>query len=176
MTKQNGAQEIVDYNKNVVQTGFEVLNSVSTQAATTADKILETTPNVPEEGKKVVDLLFKENQKGLDNQKKCVETCLNIDWTSQNAPVKGLEALESLCNSAFSQADAIQKESRELFKKATELLPKEARPMIDFWNETRNSNFQFFQNLVSKNFELAKKVMADLAVVAPKLEAKVAAK
>jgi len=176
MQKQNGTQEILDYNKNAVKMGFEVLSTVSTQAAKTADQILGATPNVPEEGKKVVDLLFKENQKGLANQKKCVETGLEIDWTSQNAPVKGLEALESLCNSAFSQADAIQKETKELFKKATDLLPKEVQPVVDFWNEARTSNSQIFQNFVSKNFELVKKVMADLAAAAPKAEAKAATK
>ena len=176
MQKQNDVQEIVDFNKNAVKIGHEVLSTVSNQAATTADKILGATPIVPEEGKKVVDLLFKENQKGLDNQKKCVETCLDIDWTSQNAPVKGLEALESLTNNAFSQVGAIQKETRELLKKTTELLPKEARPLVDFWNEARTSNSQIFQNFVSKNFELVKKVMADLAAAAPKAEAKAATK
>jgi hypothetical protein len=176
MSKQNGTQELVDYNKNAVKAGFEVLSSVSTQAATAADQILGATPNVPEEGKKVVDLLFKENQKGLENQKKYVETGLEIDWTSQNAPVKSLEALENLSKSAFSQTGAIQKETRELLKKTTDLLPKEAQPVVDFWNEAFNSNFQIFQNFVTKNFELAKKVVADLAAAAPKLEAKAAAK
>jgi hypothetical protein len=176
MSKQNGTQELVDYNKNAVKAGFEVLSSVSTQAATAADQILGATPNVPEEGKKVVDLLFKENQKGLENQKKYVETGLEIDWTSQNAPVKSLEALENLSKSAFSQTGAIQKETRELLKKTTDLLPKEAQPVVDFWNEAFNSNFQIFQNFVTKNFELAKKVVADLAAAAPKLETKAAAK
>jgi hypothetical protein len=176
MSKQNGTQELVDHNKNAVKAGFEVLSSVSTQAATAADQILGATPNVPEEGKKVVDLLFKENQKGLENQKKYVETGLEIDWTSQNAPVKSLEALENLSKSAFSQTGAIQKETRELLKKTTDLLPKEAQPVVDFWNEAFNSNFQIFQNFVTKNFELAKKVVADLAAAAPKLETKAAAK
>ena len=176
MQKQNGAQEIVDYNKNAVKAGFEVLSSVSTQAATAADQILGATPNVPEEGKKVVDLFFKENQKGLANQKKCIETGLEIDWTSQNAPVKCLEAVESLCNSAFSQAGAIQKETRELFKKTTEMLPKEVQPVVDFWNDACINNFQMFQNIVNKNFELAKKVMADFAIAIPKAEAKAACK
>jgi hypothetical protein len=176
MSKQNGTQELVDFNKNAVKAGFEVISSVSTQAATAADQILGATPNVPEEGKKVVDLLFKENQKGLENQKKYVETGLEIDWTSQNAPVKSLEALENLSKSAFSQTGAIQKETRELLKKTTDLLPKEAQPVVDFWNEAFNSNFQIFQNFVTKNFELAKKVVADLAAAAPKLEAKAAAK
>jgi hypothetical protein len=176
MQKQNGAQELLDYNKNTVKMGFEVLSSVSNQAAKTADQILGATPNLPEEGKKVVALFFKENQKGLANQKKCVETGLEIDWTSPSAPVKGLEAIESLYNSAFSQVGAIQKETKELLKKATELLPKEAQPVVDFWTETLNSNYQLFQSLVTKNFELAKKVMGDLAAEAPKAEAKAATK
>lgn len=176
MSKQNGAQEIVDYNKNAVKAGFEVLSTVSTQAATAAEQILGATPNVPEEGKKVVDLIFKENQKGLANQKKYVETGMEIDWTSQNAPIKGLEALENLSNSAFSQAGVIQKETKELLKKTTELLPKEAQPVVDFWSEALNSNFLIFQNYVSKNFELVKKVVADIAVAVPVTAAKAATK
>lgn len=176
MQKQNGTQEILDHNKNTAKLGFEVLNTVSNQAAKTAEQILGATPNVSEEAKKVVALFFKENQKGLANQKNYVETGLEIDWTSPNAPVKGLEALENLYNNAFSQVGAIQKETRELLKKSTELLPKEAQPVVDFWTETLNSNYQLFQNLVTKNFELAKKVLGDWAAEAQKTEAKTAAK
>ena len=171
MPKQNVAQEILDFNKNAVKESFEALSMISTQAAKTANQILEATSNVPEEGKKAVDVFFKENQKGLTNQRKFVENGLEIDWTSPNAPVKGLEAIENLYNSAFTQVDALQKESKELLKKATEQLPKEAKPVVDFWTETLNSNYQTFQNFVTKNFELAKKVIGDLAAEAPKAEA-----
>jgi len=157
MPKQNVAQEILDFNKNAVKESFEALSTISTQTAKTANQILEATPNVPEEGKKAVDVFFKENQKGLTNQRKFV--------------VKGLEAIENLYNSAFTQVDALQKESKELLKKATEQLPKEAKPVVDFWTETLNSNYQTFQSFVTKNFELAKKVIGDLAAEAPKAEA-----
>jgi hypothetical protein len=171
MSKQNVAQEILDFNKNAVKESFEALSTITNQAAKTANQILEATPNVPEEGKKAVDVFFKENQKGLSNQRKFVENGLEIDWTSPNAPVKGLEAIENLYNSAFTQVGALQKESKELLKKATEQLPKEAKPVVDFWTETLNSNYQTFQNFVTKNFELAKKVIGDLAAEAPKAEA-----
>jgi hypothetical protein len=52
------------------------------------------------------------------------------------------------------------------------MLPKEAKPVVDFWTETLNSNYQIFQSLVTKNFELAKKVMGDLAAEAPKTDSK----
>jgi uncharacterized protein YukE len=172
MTKQNVAQEILDFNKKTVKESFEALSSISSQAAKTANQILDATTNVPEEGKKVVDLFFKENEKGLSSQKKFVETGLEIDWTSPNASVKGLEAIESLYNSAFNQVDALQKETNELLKKATEQLPKEAKPVVDFWNGTLNSNYQGFQNLVTQNFALARKVMGELAADAPKAEKK----
>jgi hypothetical protein len=176
MSKQNVAQEILDFNKNAVKESFEALSTISNQAAKTANQILGSTPNVPEEGKKAVDLFFKENQKGLSSQRKFVETGLEIDWTSPNAPVKGLEAIESLYNSAFSQVGVLQKESKELLKKANEQLPKEAKPVVEFWNETLNSNYQMFQSFVTKNFELAKKVIGDLATEAPKTESKSASK
>ncbi|MEI6213110.1 MAG: hypothetical protein WCP10_03305 [Desulfuromonadales bacterium] len=172
MPKQNVAQEILDFNKNAVKESFEALSSISTQAAKAANQILGATPNVPEEGKKAVDQFFKENQKGLSSQRKFIESGLEIDWTSPNASVKGLEAIETLYNSAFSQVGALQKETNELLKKATEQLPKEARPVVDFWNGTLNSNYQSFQNLVTSNFALARKVMGDLAAEAPKTETK----
>jgi len=172
MPKTNVAQEILDFNKNALKDGFEALSTSSNQAAATASQILGATPNVPEEWKKIVDLFFKENQKALSSQKKFVETGLDIDWTSPNAPVKGLEAIENLYNSAVTQVGALQKDSKDLLKKATEQLPKEAKPVVDFWNETLNSNYQMFQSFVSKNFEFAKKVMGDLASEAPKAETK----
>jgi hypothetical protein len=176
MPKQNVAQEILDFNKNAVKDGFEALNTSSNQAAKAANQILGSTPNVPEEVKKVVDLFFKENQKGLSSQRKFVESGLEIDWTSPNAPVKGLEAIEDLYNSACSQVGDMQKETNELLKKATEQLPKEAKPVVDFWNATLNSNYQIFQSFVSKNFELARKVIGDLAADAPKAGAKASTK
>jgi len=176
MTKQNVAQEILDFNKNAVKESFEALSTISNQAAKAANQILDATPNVPEEGKKVVDLFFKENQMGLSSQKKFVESGLEIDWTSPNASLKGLEAIESLYNSAFSQVEGLQKETNELLKKATEQLPKEAKPVVDFWNGTLNSNYQNFQNFVTNNFALARKVMGQLAADAPKAEAKAASK
>ena len=52
MTKQNVAQEILDFNKKAVKESFEALSTISSQAAKTANQILEATTNVPEEGKK----------------------------------------------------------------------------------------------------------------------------
>lgn len=171
MKKQDFAQDILDFNKNAVKMSSDALSTFSDQAAKTADQIMENTPNVPEEGKKVVDLYFKENQKGLTSLRKCVETSQEIDWTSQEAPIKGIEAMESFYNNAFSQASAIQKETEELLKKTSEQLPKEAKPVVDFWNDALNSNFQIFQGFVTKNFEMAKKVLADVSAEAPKAEA-----
>lgn len=176
MKKQDVVQEILSFNKNAVKEGFEALSTMTNQAAKAASQILGATPNVPEEGKKAVDLFFKENQKGLSTQRKFVESSLEIDWSNPNAPVKGLEAIENLYDSAFSQVGALQKETKELLKKATEQLPKEAKPVVDFWTETLNSNYQIFQSLVTKNFELAKKVVGDLAAEAPKAESKTANK
>ncbi|MDD2898583.1 MAG: hypothetical protein PHI31_07695 [Desulfuromonadaceae bacterium] len=176
MSKQNVAQEILDFNKNAVKESFEALNTISNQAAKAANQILDATPNVPEEGKKAVNMFFKENEKGLSSQRKFVESGLEIDWTSPNASAKGLEAIETLYNSAFSQVDSLQKETSELLKKATEQLPKEAKPVVDFWNGTLNSNYQSFQNFVTQNFALARKVMGDLAAEAPKADKKAATK
>ena len=175
MQNEKIAQDILDFNKNAVKTSFEALNSFSDQTAKAADQLMGAVPNVPEEGKKAVGTFFKENQKGLTNLKKSVEAGLEIDLTSKDAPVKGIEVMESFYNSAFGQASAIQKEAVELFAKTSEQLPKEVKPVVEFWNQALNSNVQIFQGLVTKNFEFAKKVLADVAVAAPKA-AKAAAK
>lgn len=176
MQNQKIAQEILDLNKNAVKMSFDALSSISDQTAKAADQVLGTTPNVPEEGKKAFGVFIKENQKAQISLKNYVETGLEIDWATKEAPVKGLEALESLYTSAFSQASAIQKETKELLKKATDQLPKEVKPVVEFWNEALNNNFQLFQSFVTKNFEVAKKALSGVSAEAPKAAEKTASK
>jgi hypothetical protein len=175
MQNEKIAQEVLDFNKNAVKMSFDALNSFSDQTVKAADQLLGSVPNVPEEGKKAVGTFFKENQKGLTSLRNSVEAGLEIDWTTKEAPAKGLEAMESFYNSAFSQASAVQEETKALFNKTSEQLPKEVKPVVEFWNQALNSNIQIFQGFVTKNFEFAKKILADVAVEAPKA-AKAAAK
>ena len=168
MQNEKIIQDIVDFNKNTVTMSFEALGSFYDQTAKAADQLLGATPNVPEEGKKAFNLFIKENQKVQANVKKFVETSIEIDWTAKDAPVKGLEAMENLYNSAFSQSSAIPKETKDLLKKTTEQFPKEAKPVVDFWNEALNSNFQIFQGFMTKNFDFAKKGLKNVADEAPK--------
>lgn len=172
MKNQNLAQEILDFNKNTVKLSFEALGTFFDQTAKAANQLLGATPNVPDEGKKAFNLFIKENQKVQANLKSLVETGMEIDWTDQSAPAKGLEAMQSFYTSAFNQSSAIQKETKDLLKKTTDQLPKESKPVVDFWNETLDNNFQIFQSLMDKNFEVAKKVLADVSTAAPKTSAK----
>ena len=176
MKNQKTAQEIVDFNKNALKMSFDALSSFSNQTAKAAEQLLGSVPNVPEEGKNAIDTFFKQNQKGLTSLKNSVEAGLDIDWTAKDAPVKGIEAMESFYNSAISQACTVQDETNVLFSKTSEQLPKEVKPVVEFWNQALNSNFQIFQGLVSKNFELAKKVMTDVTVETSKAAAKAATK
>jgi len=168
MQNEKIIQDIVDFNKNTVKMSFEALGTFYDQTAKAADHLLGATPYVPEEGKKAFTLFIKENQKVQANVKNFVETSIEIDWTAKDAPVKGLEAMEKLYNSAFSQSNAIQKETKDLLKKTTEQLPKEAKPVVDFWNEALNSNFQIFQSFMTKNFDFAKNGLKNVADEAPK--------
>jgi len=172
MQNQETAQEILDFNKNAVKMSFDALSSFSDQTAKAADQLLGNASNVPKEVKKAVGSFFNENQKGLTSLKDSVEAGLEIDWTTKEAPVKGIETMESFYNSAFSQAIAAQKETKALFNKTSEQLPKEVKPVVEFWNQALNSNFQIFQGLVTKNFELTKKVLADVSDEASKVAAK----
>ena len=81
--------------------------------------------------------------------------------------------MEAICKEAISQAAEIKKETTALVEKATKNLPNEAKTFIDYCNESVNNGFEFFQGYVSKNFELAKKVTADVTVATAAAEAKV---
>jgi len=168
MQNEKIIQDIVDFNKNTVKMSFEALGTFYDQTAKAADQLLAATPYVPEEGKKAFNLFIKENQKVQANVKNFVETSIEIDWTAKDATTKGLEAMETLYNSAFSQSSTIQKETKDLLKKTTEQLPKEAKPVVDFWNEALNSNFQIFQSFMTKNFDFAKNGLKNVATEAPK--------
>jgi len=160
-------KEIFAFNKSAIKTSLDALSTFSDQAAVATDFLLGALPAMPEEGKKAVSNYFKEGKKGLASLKKHVESSLELDWTAKDAPVKNLEAMETLYKDALSQAVEIRKETKALVEKATEQLPKEVKPVVDFWNETVNNSFDFFQSYVNKNFELAKKVMTDVAAVTP---------
>jgi ABC-type transporter Mla subunit MlaD len=171
MQNEKIIQDILDFNKNAVKMSFDALNSFSDQTAKAADQLMGAIPNVPEEGKKAVGSFFKENQKTLNNLKKSVDAGLTIDWTAQDASAKGIDAMEAFYKSAFAQASEVQEQASSMFKKTTEQLPKEVVPVVEFWNQALNNNFETFQGIVTKNFEFAKKVAADVAAVAPKAKA-----
>ena len=172
MELPNFNKEILAFNKSAIKMSFDALSAFSDQTAVATDFLLGSIPSVPEEGKTAVSNYFKEGQKGLAGLKKHVESGLEIDWTAKDAPVKNLAAMETFCKDALSQAVEIRKETKALVEKATKQLPKEVKPLVDFWNESVNNSFEFFQNSVSKNFELAKKVVNDVSVFSPAAESK----
>lgn len=172
METPNFSKEILAFNKNAIKMGFDALNTFSGQAAVATDSFLGATPSVPEEGKKVVSIYFKESQKGLASLKKHLESGLELDLTAKDAPVKSLEAMESFCKDAFGQAVEIKKETKALVENATKQLPKEAKILVEFWSESFSSGFEFFQSYVNKNFALAKKSIADASACAPAAEQK----
>jgi hypothetical protein len=167
METPNFNKENLAFNKNAIKTSFDALSTFAGQAASATDSILGAIPSVPEEGKKAVSIYFKEGQKGLANLQTHVESGLELDWTAKNAPLKNLEAIESFYKDAFSQAVEIKKEMKALVEKSTKNLPKEAKTIVDFWNESFNSGFEFFQSYVTKNFELARKALTDVSAVTP---------
>ncbi len=93
MEAQDLAKQIVGFNKNAAKIGFDTIRSFSGQAAKLTDSLIGIVPNVPEEGKKATDLLFLEQQKSLNNLQDYVDGQLDLDWTSQDAPAKSIEAL-----------------------------------------------------------------------------------
>ncbi|MDD2735278.1 MAG: hypothetical protein PHF56_15175 [Desulfuromonadaceae bacterium] len=174
METTNFCKETAAFNKTALNTSFDALNTLSGQAVVATDLLLAAVPSFPEEGKKVVTTCIKENQKALDNLKKNLVNGLDLDFTAASAPVKSLEALESFYNDAFSQAAVIKNETKALVDAATGKLPKEAKTIVNFWNDSFNFGFDSFQNYVNNNFALAKKVATDIFAVAPAVQAKAA--
>ena len=172
METPNFNKEILSFNKSAIKTSIDALTAFSDQAAVATDFLLGSIPSVPEEGKKAVTNYFKEGKKGLECLKKQVETSLELDWTTKDAPVKTLETMETFCKDALGQAVEIRKETKALVEKATKQLPKEVKPLVDFWNESVNNSFDFCQSYLNKNFELAKKVMADVSAIVPAAHSK----
>jgi len=174
METPNFNKENMAFNKSAIKMSFDALNAITGQAAVASDILLAAAPAVPEEGKKAVSIIFKEGQKVLDSLKTHVEKSMELDWTAKNAPVKNLEMMETFCKDAFSHVDEIKKETKALVEKATKPLPKEAKSLVDTWNESVNNGFEFFQSCVNKNFELARKAMTDVSVFSPAAEPKAA--
>ena len=172
METPNFNKENLAFNKNAIKTSFDALSTFAGQAASATDSLLGAIPSVPEEGKKAVSIYFKEGQKGLANLQTHVEKSLELDWTAKNAPLKNLEVIETFYKDAFSQVDEIKKETKALVEKATKNLPKEAKTIVDFWNESFNSGFEFYQSYVNKNFELARKALTNVSVATPAAEPK----
>lgn len=168
MQNQKLSQDMLDFNKNTVKMSYEMMSSFTDQTAKATDQLLGTAPYFPAEGKKAAGIFFKESQKGLTNMQSSLNMGLAIDWTAMNAPMKGIEAMESFYTSVCSQAEMMQKETKDLMKKTTEQFPKETLPMMDFWAVVVNSNVQLCQSMMTKNFELAKKVLAEVAAEVPK--------
>ncbi|MDD2898574.1 MAG: hypothetical protein PHI31_07650 [Desulfuromonadaceae bacterium] len=160
-------KETTDFNKNLLDAGFEALNTISTQTAVAVDQILAASPAVPEEGKNVVTTCVKESQTTLVNFKKFLEAGLQLDVTSTDASAKSLEALEIFSNESFGQAAVLKNEAQTFIEAATKLLPNDAKAVVTFWNDTFNFGFDAFQSYVNDNFALAKKVTTDAFSFAP---------
>ena len=165
-------KENLAFSKNAIKMGFDALGTITSQAAVASDIFLGATPIIPEEGKKAISIFFKEGQKGLACLKTQVERSLELDWTAKNAPLKNLEVMEAICKDAFCQAEEIKKESKPLVEKFVKPLPKEAKSLVDSWNESVNNGFEFYQTCVNKNFELARKAMTDVSAFTAAVEPK----
>ena len=176
MKTQDFAKQIVDFNKNAAKMGFDTISAFSGQAAKLTNSLIGMVPNVPEEGKKATAQLFDEQQKSLNNLQGFVEGQLDLDWTSQDTPAKSFAALEQFSKQAFAQVDDIKKESQGLAAKATEQLPKEAKPLVDFWNDAINNGFTQFQDTLNKSIEISKELLATASVVTTDAKAKATSK
>lgn len=168
MEAHDFAKQIVDFNKNAAKIGFDTISAFSGQAAKLTDSLIGIVPNVPEEGEKAADLLFKEQQKALTKLQVYFEEQLDVDWTGQDAPAKSIEALEGFCKQVFNQSDVIKNESKTLVDKATEQLPEEAKPLVTLWSDAITNGFSLFQDSISKSLELSKQLLNETEVKAAK--------
>lgn len=160
MEAKEFTKQIVDFNKNAAKIGFDTISAFSGQAAKLTNSLIDIVPNVPEEVKKSTNMVFKEQQKALSNLEGYVQGQLDIDWTSEDAPAKSIDVLQKFSTQAFTQAENIKKESKQLADKATEQLPEEAKPLVNIWNDAINNGFSLFQDSLNKSFELSRELLA----------------
>jgi hypothetical protein len=163
MEATNFNNNFSDFYKNAVKMSFDAISAFTDQSEALTGKLLETIPSFPEEGKKVVSLYFKESQKGLAIVRKSVDSNLELDWTSKDAPVKSLEAMEAFSKDVIKEATEIQKEMKPLVEKATEQLPKELKELVESSNNAVNSGSENLQDSVTKGFETVKKTLVDVS-------------
>ncbi len=159
---------VLDFYKNAVNTSFDALITFTAQSATSTEKILETVPSFPEEGKKIASIYFGESQRSLAILRKHVESTLELDWTDKDAPLKSLETMEAFGKDVFKESAEIQKEMQPLVDKATEQLPKEAKEIIELSNKVVNSGSENLQESVTKSFKTAKKTLTDVSATGKK--------
>lgn len=160
MEAKEFTKQIVDFNKSAAKISFDTISAFSGQTAKLTNSLIDIVPNVPEEVKKTTDLVFKEQQKALNNLQDYVQGQLDIDWTSEDAPAKSIDVLQKFNTQAFAQAESIKKESKQLTDKATEQLPEEAKPLVGIWNDAINNGFSLFQDSLNKSFELSRELLA----------------
>ena len=172
MEAKEFTKQIVDFNKNAAKISFDTISAFSGQAAKLTNSLIDIVPNVPEEVKKANDMVFKEQQKALNNLEGYVQGQLDIDWTSEDAPLKSIDVLQKFSTQAFAQAENIKKESKQLTDKATEQLPEEAKPLVTIWNDAINSGFSLFQDSLNKSYELSKELLTKEAAAKADAKAK----
>ena len=158
----------MDFYKNAVSTSFDALITFTAQSAISTEKILESVPSFPEEGKKVASIYFGERQRSLAILRKHAESTLELDWTAKDAPLKSLEAMEVFSKDVFKESAEIQKEMKPLVKKATEQLPKETKEIIEMSNKVVNSGSENLQESVTESFKAAKKTLTDVSATGKK--------
>ncbi|MBW2450739.1 MAG: hypothetical protein JRE16_02540 [Deltaproteobacteria bacterium] len=172
METKDYSKQIVDFNKNAAKIGFDTIIAFSGQAAKLTESLVNAVPNVPEEVKKSSSMFFKEQEKSLKNMQSYVDGQLSVDWTSQDAPTKSIEVLEQFSKQAFSQANSIKDESKQLTEKATAQMPEEAKPLVNIWNDAINNSLSLFQDSLTKSLELSKELLNKESAVKGEAKAK----
>ena len=153
------SKEIIDLNRGAVNMGIDALSALNSRLAESAEQALKLAPALPEEGQKAVRNYFKRNQKGLDLLKEQVKVLLDIDPTAKDAPLKGVQVLETATENLIKQGTELRKELNGLVEKGTKELPQEAKTVVELWNRTGSECFDLCCGLVRTNFSLAKSVL-----------------
>jgi len=148
-------KQILEFNKNVFASGFQILEDVTEQSETFTNSFLSNAAYIPEENKKVFHNFFENSKKQIDTLKETLDDALEIDLMSQDAPKKSVDLLKKTVQSVFDNVSTVQTQSAETLSKFNATLPQEAQKIVKFCEKTVTGGLDGFKETVNKNLNLA---------------------
>ena len=152
-------KQLIDFNKKVLNTGFQMLSEATKQSEEMTRLALRNADYMPEESKKAIEELYRNGQKMMSDFKQTTEQMLNVDISSKEAPEALLGVYEKACNNALAQAEILQSQNAQHTVKLKNMLPKEGLLVTKFYEETVNNGLDYVKGTIKNGYALAHNLM-----------------